>query len=89
MPVAFYQGEPPPVTDASMLPVDRGGKLLVNVGSVGQPRDGDPRASFAIYDDSANVVEMHRVEYDIEKTAQKVASAGLPNYLAERLFSGR
>jgi diadenosine tetraphosphatase ApaH/serine/threonine PP2A family protein phosphatase len=89
VPVAFYRGEPPPVADASMLPVEPGGRILVNVGSVGQPRDGDPRASFAIYDQEKGVIEMHRVEYDIQKTAEKIAAAGLPSYLAERLFVGR
>jgi diadenosine tetraphosphatase ApaH/serine/threonine PP2A family protein phosphatase len=62
--------------------------MLVNPGSVGQPRDGDPRASFAIFDTETRVVEFRRVEYDIEKAANKIAKAGLPTFLAQRLFSG-
>jgi putative phosphoesterase len=65
------------------------GKLVVNPGSVGQPRDRDPRASYAILDIKEEVeVIQRRVEYDIEKTAKKIKSAGLPSELATRLFFG-
>jgi diadenosine tetraphosphatase ApaH/serine/threonine PP2A family protein phosphatase len=64
------------------------GKALVNVGSVGQPRDGDPRASYVIFDGKS--VAFHRVEYDVRTTMDKIyATPGLPNYLADRLIVGR
>jgi putative phosphoesterase len=65
------------------------GKLVVNPGSVGQPRDRDPRASYVILDIKEEVeVTQRRVQYDIEKTAEKIKSAGLPSELAIRLFFG-
>lgn len=70
----------------------RGGSpplLLVNPGSVGQPRDGDPRASYAILDFATRVVQLRRVTYDIEEAAQAIQRAGLPTTLALRLYRGR
>lgn len=64
-------------------------KYLVNVGSVGQPRDGDPRASFAIFDSEERTIRLHRVEYDIESAQQRILDAGLPERLAQRLELGR
>ena len=66
-----------------------GGQALVNVGSVGQPRDEDPRAAYTIYDEVSNTVWMRRVEYDIDRAARKIIEAGLPRLLAERLWVGR
>jgi diadenosine tetraphosphatase ApaH/serine/threonine PP2A family protein phosphatase len=63
------------------------GPSVVNVGSVGQPRDGDPRASFAVVD--GRRVEVHRVEYDLVATQQKILAAGLHPALAERLARGK
>lgn len=63
-------------------------KRIVNAGSVGQPRDGDPRASFVIYDDSTGDVSIVRVEYDIEKARKKIIDAGLPEFLGDRLRGG-
>ena len=63
-------------------------KYLVNVGSVGQPRDGDPRAAYCLYDTSAPSVEIRRVSYSITKTQEKMRTAGLPEFLAQRLDSG-
>jgi len=62
---------------------------LLNPGSVGQPRDGDPRAAFLIYDDQARRVTFHRVEYDVRTCQDKILFAGLPPRLAERLVWGR
>ncbi len=63
-------------------------KALVNVGSVGQPRDGDPRASYVTWDGSR--VWFHRVEYDVQRTQRKILDTGvLPPYLANRLQHGR
>ena len=64
-------------------------KYVVNIGSVGQPRDGDPRASYAIYDTGEGTVEIRRVDYDIQKAKEKILKAGLPPYLAHRLSEGR
>lgn len=68
------------------LPKER--KIIINVGSVGQPRDGDPRAAFVIFDDEEHVAEIHRVEYDIDKAAEKILRASLPPILAERIRHG-
>lgn len=61
---------------------------LVNVGSVGQPRDEDPRAAYAIFDSELERVWIRRVSYDIELEAQRIRRAGLPGMLADRLFLG-
>ena len=63
--------------------------LLVNPGSVGQPRDGDPRASYAILDYAARTVELRRVVYDVEAAAQAILKEGLDHLLALRLYEGR
>lgn len=70
------------------LRLKKTGKYLVNPGSIGQPRDGDPRAAFALYDDEANSITFHRVPYDIERAQKKILSAGLPDRLATRLAEG-
>jgi len=65
------------------------GKNIFNPGSVGQPRDRDPRASYAVIDFDEEVeISFRRVEYDIEATAEKIKAAGLPEELATRLFFG-
>lgn len=63
--------------------------VLFNPGSVGQPRDGDPRASYAIVDSADQSVRFHRVEYDVAAAARAIREAGLPGVLAERLAIGR
>jgi diadenosine tetraphosphatase ApaH/serine/threonine PP2A family protein phosphatase len=63
--------------------------FFINCGSVGQPRDGDPRASFGVYDSDTRVYELVRVEYSIQTVADRIVSSELPNFLAERLFLGR
>ncbi|MEI6875448.1 MAG: metallophosphoesterase family protein, partial [Spirochaetota bacterium] len=65
------------------------GRFLVNPGSVGQPRDGDPRASFCILDTGTMAVTNHRVDYDIARTQRGMKVAGLPTGLIERLGFGR
>ncbi|AGB17750.1 putative phosphoesterase [Halovivax ruber XH-70] len=62
--------------------------IVVNPGSVGQPRDGDPRAAYAICDLDAMTVETHRVEYDIERVQDGVAETGLPTRIGSRLARG-
>jgi predicted phosphodiesterase len=64
-------------------------KFLVNPGSVGQPRDGDPRASFLIWDQERARLEFYRVEYNVELTQKKMREVQLPLYLIERLSHGR
>ncbi len=64
-------------------------KFFVNPGSVGQPRDGNPRAAFGLIDDSTNTYEQVRIDYDVEEAAGQVRAAGLPEFLAERLLLGR
>lgn len=64
-------------------------RLIINPGSVGQPRDGDPRASYVLYDERAATLTWHRVEYDIAETQRKMRLAGLDQWLIERLAEGR
>jgi predicted phosphodiesterase len=71
------------------FPIESRSRYLVNPGSVGQPRDGDPRASFLIYDDEERTATVHRVAYDIAACRDKIIRAGLPPELAERLELGR
>lgn len=63
--------------------------FFINAGSVGQPRDGDPRAAFGVYDTATRVFEQVRIVYPVEMAAQRVLEAGLPPFLAERLALGR
>ena len=71
------------------LSIEPGKKYFVNVGSVGQPRDGDWRAAYCIYDSEKNIVEQRRVKYDLEAAKKKIINADLPRLLAERLGIGR
>ncbi len=71
------------------LPLKDTAKYLINPGSVGQPRDGDWRAAFAIYDSDEHAVTFHRVPYNIEGAQRKIYDAGLPDRLATRLSDGR
>ncbi len=64
-------------------------KYVINIGSIGQPRDGDPKAGYSIYDSSENTVEIRRIAYDVESAKDKILKAGLPAFLAHRLLEGR
>jgi len=64
-------------------------QYIVNVGSVGQPRDGNPMASYGIYDSETQMIELKRVQYDIQTAQKKIVNAGLPEILAQRLMHGR
>ena len=68
--------------------ISKGEKVIVNTGSVGQPRDGDPRLCYAVYDTDKNTVELKRLPYDTEKARAKIIKAGLPRFLADRLSGG-
>ena len=79
-----------PASAAEMRLVLRdGSKYLVNPGAVGQPRDNDPRAAYAIADTKAKCVELFRLRYPVEVTQAKIIEAGLPEVLAQRLAVGR
>src|SRR5262249_37647484 len=79
-----------PATEAvAELQLREGSKYLVNPGSVGQPRDGDPRAAYAIVDVERRRIEMLRVSYEVTAAQAKVVRAGLPDVLAHRLAVGR
>jgi diadenosine tetraphosphatase ApaH/serine/threonine PP2A family protein phosphatase len=69
--------------------VERGKRFIVNVGSIGQPRDNDPRLSFGIFDSSEWKYENVRLAYDVQKASEKIKLAGLPKPLADRLGQGR
>lgn len=64
-------------------------RLIINPGGVGQPRDGDPRAAYAIFDSEENTVCHYRIPYDIEETQERMVREGLPGFLASRLSYGR
>jgi diadenosine tetraphosphatase ApaH/serine/threonine PP2A family protein phosphatase len=80
-------GSPPAAQRAVQL--RPGCKYLMNPGSVGQPRDGDPRAAYAIVDTDTRAVELFRLSYAVEETQGKIVKAGLPDVLAQRLAVGR
>lgn len=71
------------------LTLEAGKRYIIDVGSVGQPRDLNPEASFVRYDSERNLVQWIRYAYPIGETARKMRDAGLPEYLAERLTLGR
>lgn len=64
-------------------------RYLVNIGSVGQPRDGDPRSCYLIYDTETSRIGLKRVQYNVRNTQNNMAKVGLPEYLIERLTTGR
>lgn len=84
-----FQGDKSEYIRPSGVKIENGKKYLINVGSVGQPRDGDPRAAYVIYDDESGTVDIKRVVYDIEGAQKKILKAGLPAFFAERLPEGR
>lgn len=75
--------------DEYELPLRNGFRYLLNPGSVGQPRDGDWRAAFAIYDEARSLFTWHRVPYDVAAAQEAIRVAGLPDFLADRLSAGR
>lgn len=75
-------------TRKSKVKLDVSNKYIINVGSTGQPRDGDSRACFCLYDRERRKIEYVRIEYDIKTTRDKIVKAGLPMFLADRLKKG-
>jgi diadenosine tetraphosphatase ApaH/serine/threonine PP2A family protein phosphatase len=65
-----------------------GVRYIINVGSVGQSRDGHPEAAYGLYDDDAKRFHLKRISYDVEKAQKKIIRAGLPSFLAQRLSRG-
>ena len=82
----FAANKPVPLTSATAAIGDH--QYLVTVGSVGQPRDGDWRSAYTLWDVDEQWVELQRVEYPVKLTQQKIDNLGYPNYLAERLAKG-
>ncbi|MGC4053215.1 MAG: metallophosphoesterase family protein [Paludibaculum sp.] len=75
--------------DERIIDLDPDFLYLINPGSVGQPRDGDPRAAYAIWDAGNALLRFRRVKYDIRSAQNRIHEAGLPEYLADRLAAGR
>jgi predicted phosphodiesterase len=95
LPVVFrrnpstFDGFLPEGPNDSLVQIEGGLNYLINVGSVGQPRDGDPRAAFGIYDSTNASVLIRRVEYPVQTAQRRILDAGLPASLANRLGIGR
>ena len=89
VPVTFFQGPTVTFSMDGEIEIRQGRKTLVNIGSVGQPRDENPKSAYAIFDTEEMKVTVNRVDYDIEKAGAKILAAGLPEILAERLKYGR
>ncbi len=89
VPVAFIRDSVVRGGTYSKFKVEPGRKYFVNVGSVGQPRDLNPKAAYVIYDLDEQTIELRRLDYDIAKAQKKILDAGLPPRLAERLDHGK
>lgn len=89
VPVAFIRDSVVRGGTYSKFKVEPGRKYFVNVGSVGQPRDNNPKAAYVVYDMDEATIEIRRLDYDIATAQQKILSAGLPARLAERLSFGK
>jgi diadenosine tetraphosphatase ApaH/serine/threonine PP2A family protein phosphatase len=90
VPIGFVRG--PTGIQGGMytkIKIEIGKKYFINVGSIGQPRDRNPRAAYVIFDLPNNLIEIHRLDYDIAAVQKKIRAAGLPVSLAERLEHGR
>jgi len=93
LPFVYEEVEPAPprlraTTDGERVELGER-RMILNPGGAGQPRDGDPRACYALYNGEDRSVTYHRVEYDIEATQRAMEVAGLPRWLIERLSYGR
>ncbi len=89
VPVGFFDTDPITYTLDPEMPVDDDLSIIVNAGSVGQPRDENNRASYAVFDSDAKLVNIVRVEYDIDAAANKIRAVNLPEILAARLYQGK
>lgn len=82
------EGSDVEILEAQNVAIEEGARYIVNAGSVGQPRSGDPRASCVIYDDADRTIRIMRTVYDIAAAQKKIIAAGLPASLASRLSEG-
>ncbi|HEY0457067.1 MAG TPA: metallophosphoesterase family protein [Verrucomicrobiae bacterium] len=89
VPVAFIRDSQIRGGTYSKFKVEPGKKYFVNVGSVGQPRDGNPKAAYVVYDLDEGSIELRRLDYDIATAKRKIIEAGLPQRLADRLDLGK
>jgi len=89
VPVAFVRDSMVRGGTYSKFRVEPGKKYFVNVGAVGQPRDGNPKAGYVIYDLNEGSIELRRLDYDIPRAQKKILEAGLPPRLADRLALGK
>lgn len=89
VPVAFVRDSMVRGGTYSKFRVEPGKKYFVNVGAVGQPRDGNPKAGYVVYDLNEGTIELRRLDYDIPKAQKKIMEAGLPQRLADRLALGK
>lgn len=89
VPVNFFKRKNVSFNMETEVKLEDGVKAMINVGSIGQPRDENPDAVCVVYDSGARKIVITRVRYDVEKAASKIVGAGLPEILAERLKYGR
>ncbi|MBD3170101.1 MAG: metallophosphoesterase [candidate division Zixibacteria bacterium] len=82
-------GAPPALIKEQSVKLDKKKSYIINIGSVGQPRDNDPRSCYLIYDTKKREARLKRVEYDIADTQNRMREVGLPDYLINRLEKGR
>ncbi len=88
VPMAFFNTTPLSYSKDARWKLERKIPALLNVGSVGQPRDKNPRSCYALFDTDTLEVQLRRIEYDIERAAALIMEAGLPKFIAERLKVG-
>lgn len=89
VPGTFILGDSLLYSESPSLSLPKSSKALINVGSIGQPRDENPKAACALYDSETGIYELHRVIYDIDAASEAIREAGLPEMLAGRLGLGR
>lgn len=87
-PVTFASNKSISFSFDEEIKIEEAHRYIINAGSVGQPRDGNPSACFAVYDTENGTFQLKRVEYDIKGAQKKIIEAGLPEFLARRLEDG-
>ena len=89
IPVTFLSGSTVTYVVGDRIDLSVAAQALVNVGSVGQPRDEDPRAAFGLFDEATKTLEVRRIPYDVDGAIARIRAAGLPDLLGDRLRIGR
>ncbi len=89
VPLAFLMNESLRLSVSTKIDLSKTKKALINVGSIGQPRDENAKAAYGLYDSETQTYRLKRARYDIRTTCKKIIDAGLPQILAERLKYGR